>query len=78
MGGIGARNALGTPEIIPTVITLPRLPSALDGLRIVQLSDLHVSDVVTRAWVRDVVERVNAGDPDLIVLTGDFVDGHPP
>lgn len=77
MGGIGARNALGTPEIIPTVITLPRLPSALDGLRIVQLSDLHVSDVVTRAWVRDVVERVNALQPDLIVLTGDFVDGHP-
>ena len=77
MGGMGARNALGAPKIIPTVITLPRLPSSLDGLRIVQLSDLHVSDVVTRPWVRDVVEKVNALQPDLIVLTGDFVDGSP-
>lgn len=77
MGGLGARNALGAPKIIPSVITVPRLPSSLDGLRIVQLSDLHVSDVITRAWVRDVVEKVNALQPDLITLTGDFVDGHP-
>lgn len=77
MGGLGVRNALGAPKVIPTVITLPHLPLSLDGLRIVQLSDLHVSDVVTRAWVRDVVEKVNALQPDLIVLTGDFVDGHP-
>lgn len=77
MGGIGARSALGAPEVTPVDITLPRLPAALDGLRIVQLSDLHVSAVLTHDWVRDVVERANALRPDLLVLTGDLVDGYP-
>ncbi len=76
-GCVGTRNALGSPEIIPTEILCPRLPAALNGLRIVQLSDLHISDILTRAWVRDVVDRVNALRPDLIVVTGDLVDGHP-
>ncbi len=76
-GSLGAHNALGAPQVIPVDLKLPRLPLALDGLRIVQLSDLHVSPVLSREWVQTVVEKANALHPDLVLLTGDFVDGHP-
>lgn len=76
-GCAGTRNALGSPNVIPTDLFCPRLPAALNGLRIVQLSDLHISDILTHTWLRDVVKQVNALRPDLIVVTGDIVDGHP-
>ncbi len=49
-----------------------RLPAAFDGLRIVQLSDLHAA-----SFGRDnarLVKTVAAAQPDLIVLTGDFIE----
>ena len=50
----------------------PRLPAAFDGFRVVQLSDLHGYEY--GADNARLVERVAACDPDLIVLTGDFID----
>lgn len=44
-------------------------------LRIVQLSDLHVGWHVETDIVADWVARANAQKPDLIVITGDFLDG---
>ena len=38
---------------------------------------MHVSSVFTRDRVEEIVERTNALKPDLIALTGDFVDGTP-
>jgi predicted MPP superfamily phosphohydrolase len=52
-------------------------PAALDGLSIVQLTDVHVSPDTSPDEVRSLVTRVNALAPDLIVLTGDMVDGPP-
>lgn len=43
-----------------------------DGIRVVQLSDLHLQDFGRRE--RDVVSRVNALKPDLVVLSGDVID----
>ncbi|MEG2632358.1 MAG: metallophosphoesterase, partial [Comamonas sp.] len=51
------------------------LPAALEGFRLVQLSDLHISKLFQQDWVQGVVERTNAIDADLIVVTGDFIDG---
>ncbi len=73
--GGGMANALGQHTIEKLQVTLPGLPRALDGFRIVQLSDLHVGLTIDRTFVQRVVDRANALDPDLIVLTGDFVDG---
>src|SRR5438094_4738269 len=50
------------------------LPSALDGLRIVHLSDLHAGAHLGLSELCEHVERVNALAPDLICLTGDLVD----
>jgi predicted MPP superfamily phosphohydrolase len=47
----------------------------LDGLRIVQISDLHVGPTMRLAYVQRVVDMTNALAPDLIALTGDIVDG---
>ncbi len=57
-------------------ILLDRLPAALHGFSIVQLTDIHVGPTIGRPFVEDVVARANALDPDLIAITGDLVDGN--
>lgn len=54
-------------------ITLERLPPELDGFRIVQLSDIHLSPLTSRELVERAVETANRLRPDMIVLTGDYV-----
>jgi predicted MPP superfamily phosphohydrolase len=56
-------------------VPLSRLPRARDGLRIVQLSDVHVGPSLGVQFVRKVVAKVNGLQPDLVVITGDLVDG---
>lgn len=71
----GASRALGDAEIVDVPVTLTRLPQALDGFTIVQLTDIHVGGTIGREFVAELVARTNALEPDLIALTGDFVDG---
>ena len=73
--GFGMTRALGDAEVIDVPITLARLPPALDGFTIVQLTDLHVGGTIGRTFISELVERTNALEADLIALTGDFVDG---
>jgi len=56
-------------------VPLAKLPASADGYTIVQLTDVHVGWTLGERFVDDVVARVNALEPDLIVLTGDLVDG---
>jgi len=56
-------------------IRLPKLPEALDGFTILQLSDLHLDLVHGREWLAGVVERAQALEPDLIAITGDLAEG---
>lgn len=74
---LGVQQAIRVPEVRRVALSVPALPSALEGLRIVQLSDLHVSVLYRRAWVSEIVARANVLRPDLLVLTGDMVDGSP-
>ena len=71
----GITQARGVHEIVDVEVTLPKLPKALDGFSIVQLSDLHVGLTIDREFVARVVELANGLSPDLIALTGDLVDG---
>lgn len=53
----------------------PRWPPSLDGLRVGLISDLHAGMGHTRpARVREVVELLNAQQPNLICLLGDYLD----
>lgn len=74
---LGMFKSVISLEVIEQEVAVKDLPVELDGLRIAQLSDLHVSSVFTRDRVEEIVERTNALKPDLIALTGDFVDGTP-
>jgi uncharacterized protein len=54
-------------------IYLRRLPKALDGLRIVQLSDLHYGPLVNPRHLERAIQAANDLRPDLIALTGDYI-----
>ncbi len=69
------RTATGPAEISEHAIKLARLPAALSGLTIAQISDLHVGPTIREREVQRVVEQVNALKPDLVAITGDLVDG---
>jgi uncharacterized protein len=56
-------------------IPIPNLPSALDGMSIAQLSDIHLSGYMSRTQVRRAVDMANALSADLSVVTGDLITG---
>jgi predicted MPP superfamily phosphohydrolase len=67
---------LGQGELTVSELTVPMrgLPTAFDGFRIVQLSDIHIGQYLGLDELAEHVRRVNALDPDLVCLTGDLVD----
>jgi uncharacterized protein len=56
-------------------IPIPNLPPALDGMQIVQLSDIHLSGYMPRSQVHRAVDMANDLGADLAVVTGDFITG---
>jgi predicted MPP superfamily phosphohydrolase len=71
-----ARSALTEPFRLTVEhhqILLRRLPRELDGLRIVQLSDIHHSPFTSREQIERAVETANSLQPDIVALTGDYV-----
>lgn len=56
-------------------IPISNLPSALDGMQIVQLSDIHLSGYMSRSDVRRAVQMANDLGADLAVVTGDLITG---
>jgi predicted MPP superfamily phosphohydrolase len=73
---IATRSALAKVAVRELEVRLRRLPARLDGLKLVQLTDLHVGGATLgRAFIEELVARTNALEPDLIALTGDLVDG---
>jgi predicted MPP superfamily phosphohydrolase len=71
----GLRTALQPPRRLRLEIPLARWPDALDGFRIVQISDVHIGPLLGRRFAEALVARVNALEPDLVAITGDLVDG---
>ncbi|AOJ78461.1 metallophosphoesterase [Burkholderia ubonensis] len=72
IGFVGARRTAAVKRVS---IPVQGLPAALDGLKIVQLSDIHVGPTIKRAYVERIVGAVNALDADIVAVTGDVVDG---
>ncbi len=81
VGGVGSLTAVGyhtargTIPTKPVTIAFPDLPAALDGLRIVQLSDIHIGPTLKADFLEQIVQTTQELEPDLIVITGDLVDG---
>jgi uncharacterized protein len=62
-------------EVRRIEIPLTNLPSELDGMQIVQISDIHLSSYMTRESVRRAVDMANDVGADLAVVTGDLITG---
>ena len=54
-------------------VPIPNLPPAWEGVRIVQLTDLHLGRFVSLDYIRKIVRKTNSLSPDVVVLTGDYV-----
>lgn len=75
LAAFGVASALGNFKVKKVEIKLEKLPPALDGFRIVQLSDVHVGPTIGRDFTERMVQAANALSPDLVAITGDLVDG---
>lgn len=67
------RRTAPDPEITHLSLQLPRLPAALEGMRIAHLSDIHYGLFLSRRSLHRILELTETQRPDLIALTGDFV-----
>lgn len=85
MGGLAAATGYGYAAYIePTqlvheqrTIALPDLHPSLEGFRLVQLSDFHYNlQHGNLTHLQNTVQQANDCHPDLIVLTGDYVDNN--
>src|SRR5580658_9392735 len=64
-------------EVSRIDIRLRGLPASFDGLRIAQLSDIHMDEYTEPFFLRHAIQEVNRLQPDLVLLTGDFVSNSP-
>ncbi|MFC4171322.1 metallophosphoesterase [Microvirga sp. GCM10011540] len=75
LSAVGVYQATRVPPLKDVEIAIPDLPPQFDGYKLLQLTDLHISRLFAREWTQAVVERSNALGVDLIVVTGDLIDG---
>jgi len=75
LSAVALRSGLAPPQLRRVSFEIERWPRALDGYRIVQITDIHIGPLLDRRFAVELVERVNALTPDLVAVTGDLVDG---
>lgn len=61
-------------KVHPIKVTLPNLPSSFNGLKIIQISDIHSGSFVSTAHLEEAVKIIEREKPDLIFFTGDLVN----
>jgi len=78
-GGISVYGYLAALDIQTTRLTLksPKIPAEIGKLRIAQISDVHLGLIVGERRLKRILARVKATEPDILVSTGDLVDGQP-
>ena len=77
VGGVVGYAMLVEPyQIQVREVNLPiaNLPERFRGMRIAQMSDLHINAYTTSADLARAVAQINQLNPDMVLLTGDFVD----
>lgn len=72
--GYGVFRTLYDFSVHRVEVPIAGLPRQFEGLTIAQLSDLHAGSLFSEAPMRDAVSIVNGLKPDLIAVTGDFVN----
>jgi predicted MPP superfamily phosphohydrolase len=72
----GRNDGTAWVDITQLNLKLPRLNANFHGFRLVQISDIHLDGWMNRQRLEEIIRLVNAQQPDLVVITGDFVS-HP-
>lgn len=69
-------QGLRAPVVRDYEVRLPGLPRERDGLVLVAISDLHLGTLIGGGWMQKLITRINALQPDVIVVVGDLVDAN--
>lgn len=75
LAAFGVRQAIRVPSLRDVEVGITDLPDGFEGYTILQLTDLHISRLFPASWADAVVRRSNALGVDLVVVTGDLIDG---
>lgn len=75
LSAVGVQQAVGVPPVKDIEITIRNLPAQFEGYKVLQLTDMHISRLFDAPWTQAVVRRSNELGVDLIVVTGDLIDG---
>jgi uncharacterized protein len=75
LAAIGVHQAARVPPLKDIDIVIRGLAPQFDGYTLLQLTDLHLSRLFPAPWARAVVDRTNDLKANLIVVTGDLIDG---
>jgi predicted MPP superfamily phosphohydrolase len=76
MSLLGFIEVLRGPKVVEVEVPLENLSADLKNFKIAQISDLHIGPTIQSRYVKKVVTKTNAANPDIIVITGDLVDSH--
>ena len=68
----GLSQGLKAPALNTIAVNIPDFPRP--EYRIVQLTDIHVGRIIRRDFIQHLVDRTNALQPDMVVITGDLID----
>lgn len=75
VGVYGVYEAQRQPRVVERDAVFAKLPPEFDGYRIILLSDLHISASRKAPWAAELVRRVCELEPDMVLITGDVIDG---
>lgn len=75
LSSLGVASAIGQPALRELRVPIRDLPAAFDGFRVLHLTDLHLSRLFHAPWAEELVRRANALGADVILITGDLIDG---
>ncbi len=70
-----AYGLINAMDLKVKTIELPGFGKDIDA---VQLTDIHVGTIRNSGFLKEIVEKTNALDPDVVFITGDLVDGSAP
>lgn len=71
----GVNQAIRVPPVKDVTIKIEDLPHEFEGYQLLQLTDLHITKLFNAKWTANMVKSAMALDVDLILVTGDVIDG---
>lgn len=71
---IGIYNARAT-KITEISVEIKDLPKKLDGVRVVQISDVHLGSIYREEFLSKIIDITNSLNPNIVLITGDLFDG---